>query len=369
MLIGYSYWGFLGDQKLDKNGNNLSTPDGNVFYSWAIIEAFQSLGHKVIMLQENRDEPGYEKLKANLFTAFAGVKRRRMYKRLILDTEKFKNDVDKLDFMFIEWRWKIEGRNYSEDNDIDGLQPDYYRQEELLQIAQTFDIPVVVFDLDYKLTLDDVKKYNIKYIVELGTKWSRLPKKYGVKAITVGVPYDPLCLDEFPVLEPKEKVVYVGNRYERDWCINKYIPDNAIIYGNWNEGGRNSSSEWPNIKFMPRITADKMRNVYKHISVTPLLAKVEYCDFGFMTARYLEAIVYGCIPLFIEEFNPFTVEDYVDEYANILTVKDKKEVLEKAEYFMSFPKERKKIIDDLRVKAIRTNNNILFANRVIKLWQ
>ena len=37
MKIGYSYWGYLGDTKYDKNGKMASTPDGNAIYSWSII--------------------------------------------------------------------------------------------------------------------------------------------------------------------------------------------------------------------------------------------------------------------------------------------------------------------------------------------
>ena len=49
MRIGYSYWGFLGDRKYDDNGKILSTPDGNAFYSWSIINKLQSDGHTVFV--------------------------------------------------------------------------------------------------------------------------------------------------------------------------------------------------------------------------------------------------------------------------------------------------------------------------------
>ena len=31
--VGYSYWGFLGDVKMNSNCDIISTPDGNAFYS------------------------------------------------------------------------------------------------------------------------------------------------------------------------------------------------------------------------------------------------------------------------------------------------------------------------------------------------
>ena len=45
MNVGYSYWGFLGDKKLDEKFNEVSTPDGNAFYSWSIIREIQKRGN------------------------------------------------------------------------------------------------------------------------------------------------------------------------------------------------------------------------------------------------------------------------------------------------------------------------------------
>ena len=55
---GYSYWGFLGDTKMDKDGNLLSTPDGNAFYSWSIIRQLQKDGYVVVQVMPDRDRTG-----------------------------------------------------------------------------------------------------------------------------------------------------------------------------------------------------------------------------------------------------------------------------------------------------------------------
>ena len=51
-MVGYFYWGYLGDKKFDKNGNEVSTPDGNAFYSWSIIKALQDAGHLVYLFSD-----------------------------------------------------------------------------------------------------------------------------------------------------------------------------------------------------------------------------------------------------------------------------------------------------------------------------
>ena len=70
MRIGYSYWGFLGDRKYDDKGNILSTPDGNAFYSWSIINKFIEDGHQVIGIMPDRDEPGFRFEGVNLFSSW-----------------------------------------------------------------------------------------------------------------------------------------------------------------------------------------------------------------------------------------------------------------------------------------------------------
>jgi glucosamine 6-phosphate synthetase-like amidotransferase/phosphosugar isomerase protein len=36
--VGYFYWGFLGDKKFNIKLKEVSTPDGNAFYSWSILK-------------------------------------------------------------------------------------------------------------------------------------------------------------------------------------------------------------------------------------------------------------------------------------------------------------------------------------------
>ena len=67
MKIGYSYWGYLGDTKYDKNGNMASTPDGNAIYSWSIIYQLMKDGHQVYQIMPDRDYIGLAKEGSGLF--------------------------------------------------------------------------------------------------------------------------------------------------------------------------------------------------------------------------------------------------------------------------------------------------------------
>lgn len=182
--------------------------------------------------------------------------------------------MNDLDLILLEWRWQINGRNNLELEGKDGWQEDLKARNEILKQAKEYNVPVIVFDLDYKLTEDDVKKYGIKYVIELGNKWSSSSL---VKSKKVFIPFDFNCINEFDVkMSCKNSLVYVGNRYERDWCIDKYIPEDledCMIYGNWKESGRDSEERWKNLNFGKRVQTSEMHDVYSDSIATILLAK------------------------------------------------------------------------------------------------
>jgi hypothetical protein len=243
-------------------------------------------------------------------------------------------DMHKLyecDFILHEWRMLIPGRNDLESKDSENWQPDYFIQDCLIKYCQMHDVKLFIFDLDYKVEIDDVKDLKNVTILELGNKWRKLP----ISAITVYIPFDFSEIDYFKPTNVKDRqydLIYIGNRYERDWCINKYIPetlDKCIIYGNWKESGRDSETRWPLLKFGKRLQLRDMHDAYDSAICTILLAKHEYCKYHFMTARIIEAIFYGCVPLFIREYGDNTLRKFAGKYANLLTVKSKADVIKK----------------------------------------
>lgn len=373
MKIGYSYWGFLGDTKYDQNERPASTPDGNAFYSWSIIYELQRRGHTVIQLMPNRDKPGFGLKNNNLFSAWCYRERTDAYVNMlkciynnvdlmmltkdILFTLWDRHGIDKSDMILHEWRMKIPGRNTDLDQKLNpNWQPDLLIQESLIDYCAEHEIPLILFDLDYKIdeeTFEGLKEKNPKtWLFELGDKWSAIDQ-----AERVEIPFWFANINEFPIhdfsrgeVEPSN-LVYIGNRYERDWCIDKYIPTEVkgvTVYGNWKESGRDSEQRWPNIRFGSRLQTADMRDVYGSSIATVLLAKREYCDYHFMTARIIEAIFYGTVPLFIEEYGEMTIKEYAGVFADYLTVRSKADVIDRVYDLKYNPSKRTAIIGYLR---------------------
>lgn len=346
---GYFFWGFLGDRKYNNKGDLVSTPDGNAFYSWSIISELQKRDYRVYLFQD-RDYYGYNKEVHNLFNAFASSERDIIYNKLRVFNDLC-DDVSMFDFVLIEWRWEIKGRNdeWTRLNDEENWQPDLWIMQNLIKKCNEKNIPFIIFDLDYKLTEDDIKKYNIKYVIELGNKWG---KNDNIKSKQIKIPFDFSCINEFELKnEFENSLVYIGNRYERDWCIDKYIPEDledCIVYGNWKEAGRDSESRWERIKFGHRLQTSEMQKVYSNSLATILLAKEEYCKYEFMTARIIEAIFYGCLPFFIEEYGSEVIREYAGRYSYFLTVDSKENLKQKIDVLLNDIEYRNEIIIYLR---------------------
>ena len=350
--VGYSYWGFLADVKLNESGNVLSTPDGNAFYSWSIINEYRDRGTCIQQLMPDRDKHANLILGPDMFSAWLRYRRFDAYAdmiRMYSMLEDYKLVISDLDYAILEWRFLVPGRNDLELKGQNGWQPDLYIQEKLIEALNAKNIPFVVFDLDYKLTEEDIKEYGIKYVIELGDKWKDNPL---VKSKRVEIPFYFNGINYFnPVEKPAGNLVYIGNRYERDWCIDKYIPEyleGVKVYGNWNEAGRDSKERWPKIDFGGRLQTRDMHDAYKDYIATILLAKEEYCKMGFMTARLIEAIFYGVVPLFISEYGKDTINKYAGKYAEALTVDSKSDVDTMLRYLRFHPEERLEIISYLR---------------------
>lgn len=402
MKIGYSFWGYLGDTKYDLQGNVASTPDGNAFYSWSIINKLQEEGHRVYSIMPDRDYSAFCHKTENgkhLFDSWCKEQRQTSYGYMdnIWGNDSFIRDgdysliqsmvknnqlygyiahfLDEVDIVLHEWRMPIPGRNIAlSDEDYVDYQPDLDIQNCILKyFGEHNDKKLIIFDLDYKLDVNELNKLqnggNNIYVFELGYK---LNSKYP-QCFHVEIPFDFRYINEFDLTRYKEpyiNLVYVGNRYERDWCIDKYIPTEirgVKVYGNWKESGRDSEKRWPNIKFGNRAQTADMDSIYGNSKATILLAKKEYLENSFMTARILEAIFYGSVPLFIEEYGKETIEKYAGKLAPYLTVKSKADVID-CVYALED--------DDLRIKTIKYLREHLkfmdvenFVNKIYEVYE
>lgn len=357
--ILYFYWGFLGDKKYKPNGELGSFPDGNAFYSWSIISELQNRGNNVYIIKD-RDEIGFKKENDNLFNSFAKQKRLKCYKNLKI----FHKDI-KLDYAIIEFRWPIPGRNTYDIKHQDNWQPDLEYFENCIKYCNDNNIPFVVFDLDYKISNKDIKKYNIKNIIELGDKWKNNKL---VNSCSVQIPFDFSSINEKPIKvnNVENSCVYIGSRYERDWCLH-YLPEHTVVHGNWLEPGHgDSANEFPHLDFRKRVNASEIFEPYNNSLVTVLLAKKEYCKKHFMTARIQEAIFYGTVPLFIKEYGNKTIKKYAGEYYKLLKVKNKEDVINVINLLKKDLLLRKKIIQYMR-KHLRFMDSKFFIDDIEEL--
>lgn len=376
---GYSFWGYLGDMKYDRDGNEASTPDGNAFYSWCIIRELQKRGYEVTQIMPDRDEKGYELRGDFLFSswieservqAYIGTKKsdwwdiidkcRKDIQFHQFNAESLKQHIKShilgrmellygdMEFILHEFRMQIYGRNDLSSIFNEDWQPDYLLQECIFDFCIKYHKKLIIFDLDYNV---DYRVYGYLRekgcpvtVFELGNRWLRDDslfikgkRAHCISARQVFIPFDFDNIDYYSIPDVetrKANLTYVGNRYERDWCIDKYIPpvlEGCMIYGNWLEGNRDSKERWSNLHFGQRLQTRDMRYVYSESVVTILLAKEEYCEYDFMTARIIEAIFYGTVPLFIEEYGEETIKRYAGDYADFLTVRNAMDVCRKVE--------------------------------------
>ena len=394
MKIGYAYWGFLGDIKLDENLRQVSTPDGNAFYSWAIIYDLIKNGHEVVKVMPDRDESGYKVYCEDLFASFAKSKRNKAYKDsssipypesiagMTLDDVFSLWDAKGLrecDQFLLEWRMLIPGRNDLDSKEEPGWQPDLFIQNCLIRYCVKYQIQLTVFDLDYKLdpVVAEAMANCIEgfRVFELGDKWSTEHKN--IPAETVAIPFDFSEIYTYkPKLKSKVKLVYVGNRYERDWCIDKYIPKNekgVEVYGNWLESGRDSAFRWPSVDFKHRINASEMPEVYQNAATTILLAKKDYCKYHFMTARLLEAAFYGTVPLFIEEYGKKYIRELIGPLTSTLVVSSEEQVIKMMNNFAAEPRGKVWVVNALREELKSTfdvsNFTAVLLGKSKKQWK
>lgn len=383
MRIGYAYWGFLADEKYNSKGEVISTPDGNAFYSWSIINSLQEAGHQVWQMMPNRDKPietlegksvidsfcgmGFENYNARSnprYNAYMKMKK-NMYNyvddwKSITKERLFDiwngNNVRDFNAILLEWRMEIPGRNVQNARfENVEWQPDLFIQECIIDYCSKYGVKLVIFDLDYKLTYEQVMELRSKrvdyFIIELGNKWEINHRN--IRAIHIEVPFDFRYINNYGIYDTTcdSNLVYVGNRYERDWCIDMYIPTElrgVTIYGNWLEGNRDSHTRWPGIDFRSRISAKDMFDAYNYSTCTILLAKKDYVKYNFMTVRVIESIYYGTLPLFIEEYGYDVIDRYAGEFGNELTVQGKADVIDKVMYYKYHQGEREAIIKYLR---------------------
>ena len=115
VIIGYSFWGFLGPGITD-------TPDGGRSHRRPLVDAMAARGHRLVFLQADRDrlEAGDD-----------------LGDRYIFDA-----GLPEFDVLFLEWRWPIPGRNTTPCG-TPGHTCDLHRQAELIRLIGSLKLEVL----------------------------------------------------------------------------------------------------------------------------------------------------------------------------------------------------------------------------------
>ena len=162
---------------------------------------------------------------------------------------------------------------------------------------------IVILDLDYNLTLQDINNINPYKILQQGSI-----SKYG-KCISLGVDFN--IIQELQKNNIKNKdFSYVGNEYERENDIKNNIAEysklrkNSVhFYGNWTRDDKKwFRDKYPYIIYHDRIGIDKFNQAMSDSIAVPLLARDDYKKNGFMTFRFVQAIMFGSLQLGFSNF-------------------------------------------------------------------
>lgn len=343
MRIGYLFRGFLGDVKMDGEGNELSTPDGNATYSWSIEHECNRRGYQLIPLGPNLDAPAAGRLGEDLFAAFSKQKRAASYERMLRRgwTKLSDKTFPDLDALIVEWRWPIPGRNTLADKGKPGYQNDLERQHEVMLHYSDLGVPIVVWDLDHKLSVADIEAWS-----DAGFAWRIIETSVAPRGFAnrVEPPFVMSELLQFDIDErmPSHHLGYIGSRYERDETIDKWIKPispprshRVKFWGKW-EPADDVRQRWPGVNFQGRIGVRGFREAYSRVAAVPLLAKQSYYECGFITPRPWEAILFGSHPIGLGEH--YGIGQYCD-----LVAKDPNELLELATYLRTMSSVRRRV--------------------------
>lgn len=323
MNIGYFFNGFLGDKLMESSKD---TPDGNAWYSSSIIEHLIENNHNVFRLGIDKDKKEYSMFSSNIFSSFEKGKRLKAYlksKQVTWIFEKgncFIENKPKLDLIILEWRFPIIGRNTKQDINNENFQYDLLMQEFILN---NYSCPIIIFDLDYKITLEDEEKLRNRNVFIIET--SNNPKKGILERMSIEIPFwvKSSNITQNKSISKYKDLVYIGSRYERDRCIQEYlIPYSekelykVWFYGNWRKYKDKYDElytilNWRNIQYHDRVGHEHFNEIYSDSVACPLLAKDDYFHNGFMTARIQECLYFGSIPIGFKEH--FKIEKYLPD--------------------------------------------------------
>jgi hypothetical protein len=269
MIIGYSFWGFLGPGITD-------TPDGGRSHRRPMIDAIATRAHHLIFLQQDRDRLEADDPLGDRYT--------------------FSSDLPELDVLFLEWRWPIPGRNTTPCR-TPGHTCDLHRQTELLECYTIGrGTPTIIWDKDRRLRADDPWRHQPRVVV----CEAALKPTPGAARLLFPVADTTLDAADPHTLAARPRplaLAYVGNQHDRDDAFSTYLAPAAArvpheVAGKWTD-----TQCWPYVHFRGRIPFTEVAALYGSALATVLLLPDRYARVGQMTQRIIEAVLAGCLPI------------------------------------------------------------------------
>jgi hypothetical protein len=319
--FGLCCWNFWGDGIVDRPDN---TDEMVVSYivNW-LLDHYSATSQNLTIYQLQHMDPI-----APVWTAEVAGLRKRAYEALQVigpgDT------LPELEIIFCRWRWDVGAPN----------DPRLKAQQRMLDHYGGTRTRILIWDEDYQIddeTLAMLKCYPNVELIET-SEMARRHKRLG----WVYAPH-PIRLDRDKCLrnilgppghrngdhlEMNMRLAYVGNNYERQEYLDKYLthssnrhPGTVHLYGNWLKYSTDINHQYPGIAFHTKVGRHMRDWVYQHSLAVPMLAKKVYFDLGHITPRLHEVVSAGGIPIGFTEF--MGVDRY---YPDDLIVSDDREL-------------------------------------------
>lgn len=320
--FGLCCWNFWGDGVVDRPDN---TDEMVVTYiiNW-LLDRYSAKGQEINIYQLQHMDPI-----SPVWTAEIAALRKRAYESLQVVGPD--DTPPELEVIFCRWRWDVGAPN----------DPRLRAQQRMLDHYGGTSTRILIWDEDYQID-DDTEQYLLSIPnVEL-IETSEIAR-VGERSLKCTYAPHPIRLDRDKCLrnvlgppglrqgdhlEMGMRLGYVGNNYERQEYLDKYLthgsnrhPGTVHLYGNWLKYGTDIIEEYPGISFHTKVGRHMRDWVYQHSLAVPMLAKQIYFQWGHITPRLHEVVSAGGIPIGFTEFNG--VERY---YPGDLIVSDDREL-------------------------------------------